>query len=392
MQKYDVAIIGGGASGLSCAVSLKRMDPSLTIVIAEEGERLGRKLAASGNGQGNVSNADMGERHFHGSFAPLAYKLCNSEEYDRFSLFDCIFTQDGNGRIYPAGKQASALTDCLIRGVQRYGAEVLYSAKVTDLKRGFFLTLSDGKRLAAERVVLATGGKAQKQFGTDGSSYALARSLGHTFTPLYPSLVQLRCDTRFIKQLKGIRAVCAVTARSGEEELARTVGDVIFTDYGVSGSAVFYISAYCAGREGVTLNLEFLPDVTQEKIEEDVRKKLSLGYPVRECLAGTLHNQIGRAVVKRCASDEPSAIARAVKNFTLDVHGSLGFEYAQVTKGGIPAEEVGEDLQSKIVDGLYFTGEVLDLDGDCGGYNLSWAFVSGMHAAKNIINGMATYD
>ncbi len=390
MQNYDVAIIGGGAVGLACAVRLKQLDGSLSVVILEAADRLGKKIAATGNGQGNISNADMSARHYHGSFAPLAARLCCGGEYNPLSLFDFLCSTDKNGRIYPAGKQASAVADSLIRQVKAAGVTCLLSTKVVSLSRELVITASDGKKISAKRVVLCAGGCAQKQFNTDGGAFKLAKSLGHSITPVYPSLVQLKC-AEDLKTLKGIRAECCVSVFHGSELLVKSCGDVIFTDYGVSGNAVFYASAYCAGMENIRLSLEFLPDVTEEDIIRCISERKKRGYPASELLGGTLHNQIGRAVIKR-AGDDPKAIARAVKNFPLTVVGSLGWDYAQVTRGGIPYGEVGDDLQSKLVKGLYFGGEVLDADGDCGGYNLHFAFVCGMHAAENIFNSLKTND
>ncbi|MDE6373156.1 MAG: NAD(P)/FAD-dependent oxidoreductase, partial [Clostridia bacterium] len=182
MQKYDVAIIGGGAAGLACAVSLINQDKNLSVVIIEGCERAGKKIAATGNGQGNVSNAEMSAEHYHGSGAYLAEKLCCGGLYDPLSLFDFLFVKDKLGRIYPAGKQASALSDCLIRKVKNAGVQLLCSTSVTAVKRGFTLTLSNGEKLSAGYVILAAGGKAQKQFGTDGGGFELAKSLGHTVT------------------------------------------------------------------------------------------------------------------------------------------------------------------------------------------------------------------
>ena len=393
MQKYDIAVIGGGASGLSCAVRLKQLDKNLSVLVIEKCDRAGKKLAASGNGQGNISNVDLGGNHYHGSAAYLAEKLCSSRLYNPLDMFDFLFLSDKLGRIYPAGKQASALSDSLIRKVKNSGVKLLTSVRVTGVKRGFSITLSDGGEIAADRVVLAAGGKAQKQFGTDGGGYAIAKGFGHSITPLYPSLVQLKCDTRHIKTLKGLRTECRVTARGKDGKISGSAtGDVIFTDYGVSGNAIFYVSAYCAGEEGVTLSLEFLPEISEEQIAADVAGKLEKGYPQSELLCGTLHNQIGRAVMRRCQSSDPLTVAKAVKNFTLEAEGSLGFDYAQVTKGGVPASEIDENLQSKVVPNLYFTGEILDVDGDCGGYNLTWAVVSGMHAAKAIANSFNNDD
>lgn len=393
MRKYDVAIIGGGAAGLACAVTLKQADKNLSVLILEAGDRAGKKIAASGNGQGNVSNAGLSAVHYHGSGASLAEKLCCSGLYNPLDLFDILFVTDKLGRIYPAGKQASALSDCLIFKAESLGVEIRYSTKVTAVEKGFTLTLADGEKIQAEKVVLAAGGKAQKQFNTDGGSYELARALGHTVTPLYPSLVQLKCDTRFIKTLKGIRSECKISAFDSRKNLlGESLGDVIFTDYGISGNAVFYISSRCVDKQGVTLSLQFLPEVSQGDIAGCIKKRAAAGYPESELLSGILHNQLGRAVMRRAGTSDPETVAALVKNFTLEISGNLGFDYAQVTKGGIPACEVDENLQSRLAGNFYIAGEALDVDGDCGGYNLTWALVSGMHVAKAAAESFSTYD
>ena len=162
-------------------------------------------------------------------------------------------------------------------------------------------------------------------------------------------------------------------------------GDVIFTEYGVSGNAVFSVSSHVADKHNVKLKIEFLPDFSEKEVEESVASAIKSGRRTEELLSGSLHNQIGRAVIKRAASTSAKDIARAVKNFTLDVTGTLGFDYAQVTKGGINMTEITDELESKIVKNLFFAGEILDVDGDCGGYNLQWAFTSGLAAAESIL-------
>lgn len=381
-MKYDVAIIGGGAAGLACAVRLCQSEKHLKILIIEAADRLGKKLAATGNGQGNVSNADMSAEHYFGGGARLAAKLCCGDPYAGAKLFDCLFTEDERGRIYPAGRQASALTDCLMRGIKDR-VDVLLSVKVADISRGFILTLSDGGKVGAERVVLCAGGKAQKQFKTDGSAYSLAEKFGHKITPLYPSLVQLKTDTRYIKSLKGIRADCVASAIVGGKVVKAIRGDVIFTEYGVSGNGVFALSPYVTDKPGAVISLEFLPDIPAERIEENISERLKSGYEFKRLLSGNLHNVLGAAVVSRAGS--PENIVKTLKNFTLPVLGTLGFDYAQITRGGLNMKDVTDGLESKLVKNLYFAGEILDVDGDCGGYNLQWAFTSGMAVADGIL-------
>lgn len=382
---YDVIIVGGGAGGLACAVTLSGSVKKLRTAVIEAGNRLGKKLAATGNGQGNVSNLDMRVGHYHGSGVRLAEKIACADPYDGTRLFGCLFEADEKGRIYPSGRQASALTDDLLNSLKRADTAVFSGStadKIEKIEGGFALE-GDFGRKTARFVVLATGGVAQPVL-KGVSPYALAEMLGHTVTPLYPSLVQIKTETKFIKTLKGLRANCKITAYSGGQALKSERGDVIFTEYGVSGNAVFALSECITDRKNVTLSIEFLPDVPAERIAENLAVRRESGCDVKELLSGTLHNQIGRAVIARAGGSDDEII-KTLKNFTLPVTGTLGFAYAQATRGGIRADEVTDELESKFADRFFIAGEALDVDGDCGGYNLQWAFTSGARVAECIL-------
>ncbi len=407
MEQVFTAIIGGGAAGLILGCTLNTQKGKITVF--ERGERLGRKLSATGNGQGNVTH----EGALQNAYFTFSSKAGAKYAYDALFAYDnasfkawleekgLLLTTDAKGRVYPAGRQASAVTDALRFFVAARGVDVRLRSRVVAIERRknvFLLTVEtpdDKQTIEAKNVVFCAGGKAAKNFGTDGSAYTLAQSLGHTVTPLYPSLVQLKTDVTHTKTLKGIRVNDgALTAYVGGDRYTER-GDIIFTDYGVSGDAAFRISAFLTGRMGgerITLSIDLLPEYTEEKIREVLRKKKKNfpDQPTGELLGGIVNNQIGRAVMKRAEGDVDKAAA-LVKAFSLTVTGSLGFDYAQVTKGGIPLDEVDGNLQSLKARGVYFAGEMLDVDGECGGYNLQWAYSSARTVAE-AINGARSLE
>lgn len=361
-----ICIIGGGAAGLSCAVMLARRGLSVTLL--ERGERLGRKLSATGNGQGNITNVNMGAEHYFSDDTEKVARVLS-----RFGATDAVhfleemggvFLPDGRGRVYPAGRQASAVTDLLRREIDRLGVTVVLSAHVKTIAYdGSFLVKWEGGALRADAVVLAAGGKAAKNFGTDGTAYSLAQSFGHTVTPLTPALVQLRCDPKEVRGLKGIRLEGKLTLMRGEKKKYEVRGDVLFTESGVSGDAVFRASSYA--EKGDVLLLDLLPDVCEERLYSAIERGGTL------CV---LPNGLGRFLTSKTGGAKE--LAATIKRFPLTLTGTLGFDYAQVTRGGIPLDETDEHLMSKFRPGLYFAGEILNVDGECGGYNLQWAFTS----------------
>ncbi len=392
MEKAKTIIVGGGASGLFCALCLNDRD---TLVL-EKCDRVGRKLSATGNGQGNLSNTILSENDYfcddRKKVATILREFSPKVTLSKLEEKGGVFTADERGRVYPAGKQASAVTDLLRFSLAADGKKTLTACEVKRIKKeyGSFIVEceKDGQSLTfcSQNLVFATGGKAAKNFGTDGSAFELIKALGHSVTELYPSLVQLKTDTRFIKGLKGIRVSACVEAVTKTGKIAREEGDIIFTDYGVSGDAIFRISAFVTDKaDKVTLSLDFAPTISDEEILSSIRAKKKIGiYEASELLSGVLPSALGRAVCKRAESVDEREILKKVRAFTLEVTGSLGFDYAQVTKGGVPLGEVSDTLESKIVENLYITGEALDVDGKCGGYNLQWAFSSALAVATAI--------
>lgn len=373
-----IAIIGGGAAGMICAVRLARCGYS--VCVFERGARLGRKLSATGNGQGNITNLNMDEtRYFTDDKEKLARALSRygAEEFIAFlEGLGGIFLPDGRGRVYPAGRQASAITDILRRELSRLGVEVRLNAYVERVTHdGKFTVYADGAHMQFDAVVLAAGGKAAENFGTDGSAYALAKSFGHTVTELRPALVPLRCGADSVRGLKGIRVDGTLRAVRDNAEIYRCRGDILFTDNGVSGDAVFRASSYT--QEGDKLLIDLLPDASEARLEK------ALNTAEEDPLLCVVNNGLGRVLFKRAGGDKKRLIS-LIKNFPLEVKGSLGFSRAQVTRGGVPLSETDEFFMSRKCAGLYFAGEILNADGECGGYNLQWAFTSASRVSEGI--------
>ena len=370
-----IVIIGGGAAGMACAARLA--GAGREIVLLERGDRLGRKLSATGNGQGNVTNMNMDVSHYFTDDREKAARIlarCSAHDVICFlEEMGGLFLPDARGRVYPAGRQASAVTDLLRRELSLRAVDVRTGTRVEKLAwDGAFRLSFAGGTLRADAVVLAAGGAAARQFGTDGTAYALAGAFGHTLTPLSPVLVQLRCDPAAVRGLKGIRVDAGLRVLRGGRQIYVCRGDVLFTESGVSGDAVFRASSHA--RAGDVLELDFLPDTGPE----------ALAHAVREGAEGlwcVVSNWLGRHIFRLAHVDRARVLA-LLKAFPLNVTGTLGFDYAHATRGGIPLAEVTDSLMSKYRSGLYFAGEILNVDGECGGYNLHWAFASALAVAE----------
>ena len=374
-----IAIIGGGASGLACAVHLKRAGADVTLF--ERGERLGRKLSATGNGQGNVTNLDMGASHY---FSDDQDKVARA--LSRFGVTDTVrfleglggvFLPDSRGRVYPASRQASQVTDLFRRALKAYNTDVCFKAQVNKVAYDGKYTLKwDGGQMCADAVVLAAGGMAAPSFGTDGNGYALAESLGHTVTKLTPALVQLRCAPDAVRGLKGIRTDAALTLVRNGVCVFSGRGDILFTESGISGDLAFRASSYA--ERGDEILLDLVPDADEGRLTAAAEKGEGEG-----ALLCVVHGALARFLARRANGDRQRLVS-LVKRFPLTVTGTLGFQYAQVTKGGVPLKEVDDNFMSKKREGLYLLGELLNADGECGGYNLQWAFTTAFCAAEGL--------
>lgn len=402
----NIAIIGGGAAGLYLAACLAG-DGLRGVTILEKNDRCGRKLNATGNGQGNLSNADLSLRHFHSSDQKnLESLIGNPVPRDCLDLFERLgipLEKDPSGKVYPLSKQASCLTDGLRLCSKSGGVEECCNFEVLSVQPRddyFIVTASDGRQIRTRVVICCTGGAASPAFGSNGKSYALLESLGHHRTPLAPSLVQLKTDPALPKTMKGIKVPSRITVLINGKRASESEGDLLFCDYGVSGSAVFNVSG--AASEGllagkrVSLSIDLLPKKDPawlSRILFEQRERLA-EYPTEFFLSGIFHKTLFRMILRhfgfrreRCGDFTDAELQKLVSLFCslpLEVRDTAGFTSAQVTKGGLLLSEFDQNLQSRMVPGVYAAGEVLDVDGDCGGYNLHFAWLSAQKIAQSL--------
>lgn len=391
----DVIVIGGGASGMMAA--LTAAENGRSVVLLERQSRVGRKLLATGNGRCNLTNYHVSPDHYHGedssfcAHALRAFDVGATLQY--FASLGLLTVSEDSGRVYPMSNMAGSVLDVLRYALERPGIRVCTGQAVTAVKHAAedFTVRTETEVFAARKVILAAGGAAGSKVGGVMDGYRLAKMLGHHRTVLYPSLVQLRTDPTYPRALKGVKAECSIAILRGGERVAENRGEVLFTEYGVSGPAIFDISrAVSTGGEGLVCTLDFFPDWEPRDVLDWLRlRREAMGtHEASTLLVGSCHTRLGQMLCKAAGFTTQRAadltdgdlerIARQVKRFALPITGTCGFDQAQVTAGGLRTEEFDpETLESRVVPGLYACGEVLDVDGDCGGFNLQWAWSSG---------------
>ena len=394
-----VLVIGGGAAGMMAALTAAENGHAVTLL--ERQGRVGRKLMATGNGRCNLTNHHVSPAHYHGEtpdfcrHALAAFDVGSTLLY--FAGLGLLTTAEDSGRVYPFSNMAGSVLDVLRFALENSGIDLRTGCVVTAIKKKgniFLVRTESGEEFTADRVILAAGGAAGGKVGGVMDGYQLAKGLGHHRTALYPSLVQIKTDPTYPRALKGVKAEAAVTIRRGGEVLAQNRGEVLFTEYGVSGPVIFDISRTAAtGGDGLTVTLDLFPDWAPRGALDWLRqRRQSAGdREAGTLLTGALHSRLGQMVCKAAGFTNQRAadlsdgdlrrIAAQAKGFTLPITGVCGFDQAQVTAGGLRCGEFDpHTMESRLVPGFYACGEVLDIDGDCGGYNLQWAWSSG-HAA-----------
>ena len=399
----EIAVIGGGASGLIAAITARKAGKKVTIL--ERKERILKKVLVTGNGRCNLTNARASISNYFGKNILLIENILNNftpqNVMDFFYELGVICNEEERGKVYPLSGQASSVVDALRFEAEKLGIKIeteFYVRKIEKDGFKFKIFSEDKRKIEANRVILSTGGQSYPELGSNGSGFQLAKDFGHSITKLSPAIVQLKTEKYQVKGLQGIKADTSVTAYGDNKKICTYNGELLFTDYGISGNVVFNISFVMPLYKNVEFEIDFMKKFDYNELYELLRKrkKIMAHLTMENYFNGMINKKLGQFLskmsgieklskpVKNLNDNEIKKLCTSLKKYRINILETTGFKNAQVTAGGISLDEVNTDtLESKIIKGLYFSGEVLDVYGECGGFNLQWAWASGYIAGKN---------
>ena len=408
--KSRIVVIGGGAAGMTAAIVSARNGANVTVL--ERMSRAGKKLLATGNGRCNLANMNLSADHYHGRNPGFALQVIDQFDVAQtLSFFRELGIEpvvEDDGYVYPASNQASSVVDVLRYEMEQLGVEVVCGAKISRIEKDrsqFRAEGADSGEYRSDRVIIAAGGRSSPNLGSDGSGFKLSERLGHTVNQPFPALVQIRLDAPYLKRLSGVRFQGRAESRIDGEVQGSEVGELLFTDYGISGIPVMQlsrtISEYAKTNRKLSLHLDLFPDLTLQETAHRISRRIGFNpqKPLEMCFVGLLHKRLIAVILREagienihsaCGDLTQQAIRRIatqMKDWPLQCTGVQSWMFSQVTAGGVSVDEVdSRTMESKIIPGIYFAGEILDIDGDCGGYNLQWAwssgYVAGVHASN----------
>lgn len=406
MKKYDVAIIGAGPAGMMAAITASQNAKRVALI--ERNPQLGRKLLATGNGRCNLTNRYVTIDRYHGA-SPEFIETILSQFDGRATLkffedLGLVLKEESNARIFPRTNQASSVVEVLRARLRRNRVDVLLNAQVVGIERSpiWNISLNDGKMLQSDKLIIATGGRAAHYMGSTGDGQYWAKKLGHSLTPIYAALVPIETVEQWPKDVQGIKVEASVWATCDNNKISESSGDLLFTSYGVSGPSVMALAGSIAPllkTSSVLLHIDLFPDMTKDQLDQIVLRIFGSDgkKDIGDALVGLLPSGLIPVIIKLAGLAQPCQVAaiskgkrldivRTLKDLTLTVSKLRPLKEAQVTSGGLNSEEIDPHLESRLVKGLYFAGEILDADGDSGGFNLQWAwssgYVAGMSADK----------
>jgi len=402
-MKTEIAVIGGGASGMMAAITARKSGKE--VLVLERKDRILKKVLITGNGRCNITNVNADISNYFGKNISSVENILNSfnpqDTMDFFNGLGIVCNEENRGKVYPLSGQASSVVDALRFEAERLGIKIeteFYVRKIEKDGFKFKIYSEDRKKIEADRVILAAGGQSYSELGSNGSGFELAKELGHSVTKLSPSIVQLKTEKHQVKGLQGIKTDVAVTAYGDNKKICTYDGELLFTDYGISGNVVFNISFVMPLYKNVEFEIDFMEKFDYNELYEMLkeRKKMMSHLTMENYFNGMINKKLGQFLskvsgieklskpVKDLNDSEIRKLCTVLKKYRIKILDTTGFKNAQVTAGGVSLDEVNsETLESKIVKGLYFSGEVLDVYGECGGFNLQWAWASGYIVGKN---------
>ena len=404
---YDAIIIGGGASGLMCAITAKKHDRSKKIAIIEKNDRLGKKLMSTGNGRCNLTNHCISPDKYVGSFKKQSKKIferfSGDEMANIFKNFGLLSFYDNEGRYYPISKHAASVLDVLRLQVQTLGIDVFTKQNVNSIKQvsnGFKISSDDSEEkydFICNKLVIANGSKAAPKLGGNASAIDYLKNFGHKVVSFSPALCPVKVKSDVLKILKGLRVTGKAQLYGEHGRLIKEeTGEIQFTENSLSGICVFNLSLFAKPNDKIVLDL--LPDYSENELIKIIRQHISLfsDLPCEQLLTGIFQKRIGQAILKisrvdlskicsKLSKDEVSGICKTIKSMSFTVSGKEDFSHAQCALGGVLGKEIDENtMMSKIVKNLFICGEAIDLCGECGGFNLHFAFAGGIIAGENL--------
>ena len=398
----EVVIVGGGASGLTAAITAARNGKDVTLI--ERNNKCGKKILITGNGRCNFWNTDEDLSHFHSSTPNLLKDFITDERKNSIlKFFDSLGLayKTKNGYYYPFSNQAFTIENALLSECKKLNIKIINDITVEKIiKEDCFIINPDKENIKAKNIIIATGSKAAPKTGSDGLGYELAKSLGHNIITSLPSLVQLKADEPYFKNWSGIRTDVKVNLLIDHKYIKSETGEIQLTNYGLSGICIFNLSGKAAKalnqNKNVIISINFIPFASNPKTFLQTLNKNSYHKTISELLEGILHYKLVDIIIKKThlkrdlllntlTDNELNNLIKTLTDFQIKILDTHTLDHAQVCSGGIPLTEINnKTLESLKVKNLYFTGEIIDIDGDCGGYNLGWAWISGIIAGKNV--------
>lgn len=403
MEKtFGVAIIGAGPAGIMAAIKAAEQS---SVVLIEKNETVGRKILATGNGRCNITNRFVEVGRYHsGNLDVVKAVLASFNQFEAMKFFEnlgIVLKEEASGRIFPRTNQAQTVVDALIHELHEKNVKVKINSEVKNIskeKAGFKIVLKNNETIYSQKLILATGGKAAHHLGSSGDGLFWAKLLGHVVTPTYPALVPLETVETWPQEISGLRVEGKSTVTLDSEVISEKSGDILFTHFGLSAPAIMAHAGLVAPHLGknVKIHLDLFPDKSEKELDQILAKVFDKAgkKTLKNSLAGLIPNNLAPVLLDllginherktgEVSKIDRQKITKILKSLTLTVKGLRPFKEAQVTSGGVKLSEINpQSLESNKVPGLYFAGEILDVNGDSGGFNLQWAWSSGHLAGE----------